>query len=56
MSMSGQQERIDELERRWATDPRWAGIERAHSAADVVRLGGSVREEHTQARLGAERL
>ncbi|HEY1967686.1 MAG TPA: isocitrate lyase [Pseudonocardia sp.] len=54
--MTGQQERIDELERRWATDPRWAGIERGHRAADVVRLGGSVREEHTLARLGAQRL
>jgi isocitrate lyase len=56
MGMTGQQERIDELERRWATDPRWAGIERGHRAADVVRLGGSVREEHTLARLGAQRL
>ncbi|ODU04354.1 MAG: isocitrate lyase [Pseudonocardia sp. SCN 72-86] len=54
--MTGRQERIDELEQRWATDPRWAGIERTHTAADVVRLSGSVREEHTLARLGAERL
>jgi isocitrate lyase len=44
------------LEQEWATDPRWAGIERTYSAADVVRLRGSVREEHTLARLGAERL
>jgi isocitrate lyase len=44
------------LEQDWATDPRWAGIERTYSAADVVRLRGSVREEHTLARLGAERL
>ncbi len=52
--------RIDEqaaqLQRQWATDPRWAGIERTYSAADVIRLRGSVREEHTLARLGAERL
>ncbi|HZZ48379.1 MAG TPA: isocitrate lyase [Pseudonocardia sp.] len=54
--MTGQQERINELEQRWTTDPRWAGIERGHTAADVVRLGGSVREEHTLARLGATRL
>ncbi|WP_328946669.1 isocitrate lyase [Streptomyces sp. NBC_00250] len=40
----------------WATDPRWAGIERTYTAEDVVRLSGSVREEHTLARRGAERL
>ncbi|MFI8510058.1 isocitrate lyase [Streptomyces sp. NPDC085460] len=45
-----------ELERRWATEPRWQGIERTYSAEDVVRLSGSVREEHTLARRGAERL
>lgn len=45
-----------QLAQRWATDPRWAGIERTYSAEDVVRLSGSVREEHTLARRGAERL
>src|ERR1700722_7939348 len=44
------------LHRDWATDPRWSGIERSYSAADVVRLRGSVQEEHTLARLRAERL
>jgi isocitrate lyase len=44
------------LHRQWATDPRWAGIERTYSAADVVKLRGSVQEEHTLARLGAQRL
>jgi isocitrate lyase len=44
------------LHRSWATDPRWAGIERTYSAADVIRLRGSVQEENTLARLGAERL
>jgi isocitrate lyase len=44
------------LARRWATDPRWAGIERTYDARDVLRLSGSVREEHTLARRGAERL
>jgi isocitrate lyase len=46
----------DELERAWATDPRWRGIERTYSGEDVVRLRGSVRIEHTLARMGAERL
>ena len=44
------------LDREWATDPRWAGIDRTYSAADVIRLRGSVQEEATLARLGAERL
>src|ERR1700691_1852450 len=44
------------LHQNWATDPRWAGIERTYSAADVSRLRGSVQEEHTLARIGAERL
>jgi isocitrate lyase len=35
---------------------RWAGIRRDYTAADVERLSGSVRVEHTLARLGAERL
>jgi isocitrate lyase len=46
----------EELERQWATDPRWRGIERPYSGEDVVRLRGSVRVEHTIARLGAQRL
>ena len=46
----------EELAQRWATDPRWKGIERTYTAEDVVRLRGSVREEHTLARRGAERL
>jgi isocitrate lyase len=44
------------LRREWATDSRWAGVDRSYSAADVVRLRGSVQEEHTLARIGAERL
>jgi isocitrate lyase len=44
------------LSAAWATDPRWSGVERSYSAADVIRLRGSVQEEHTLARLGAERL
>ncbi|MFI0714574.1 isocitrate lyase [Streptomyces inhibens] len=46
----------EELAQRWATDPRWTGVERTYGAEDVVRLSGSVREEHTLARRGAERL
>ncbi|MGZ5306971.1 MAG: isocitrate lyase, partial [Actinomycetota bacterium] len=46
----------EELERRWANDPRWCGVERPYSGEDVVRLRGSVRVEHTIARAGAQRL
>jgi isocitrate lyase len=35
---------------------RWDGIERPYTDDDVLRLRGSVRVEHTLARLGAERL
>ncbi|MGH2863142.1 MAG: isocitrate lyase [Solirubrobacteraceae bacterium] len=44
------------IEREWATDPRWAGIERSYEAADVIRLRGTVRVEHSLARRGAEQL
>ena len=44
------------IEREWATDPRWTGIERGYEAADVIRLRGSVRVEHSLARRGAEQL
>lgn len=40
----------------WGTHPRWAGIARSYSYADVLRLRGSIHIEHTLARLGAERL
>src|ERR687897_2004243 len=35
---------------------RWEGIERPYTPDDVARLRGSVRIEHTLARIGAERL
>jgi isocitrate lyase len=49
---------IQSLEHEWATSPRWRwqGIRRNYSAADVVRLRGSVRIEHTLAKNGAEKL
>src|SRR5213079_2334646 len=38
------------------TDARWRGITRPYSSADVERVRGSVRIEHTLARRGAEKL
>jgi isocitrate lyase len=46
----------EQLQDEWENDPRWAGVERTYSAEDVIRLRGSVQEEHTLARRGAERL
>ncbi len=40
----------------WTTNPRWNGIKRDYTAEDVRKLAGSVRVEHTLARLGALRL
>ncbi|WP_298751006.1 isocitrate lyase [uncultured Serinicoccus sp.] len=45
-----------EIEQDWRSNPRWSGVERRYTAQDVVRLRGSVVEEHTLARRGAERL
>jgi isocitrate lyase len=45
-----------ELTEQWATDPRWAGVKRSYTAEDVVKLRGSVVEENTLARRGAEKL
>jgi len=49
-------QQIEALEKDWATNPRWKGIKRGYSAADVVRLRGSFPIEHTVARRGAEKL
>jgi isocitrate lyase len=48
-------ERIDQLQKNWATDPRWKGVRRPYTAEDVVRLSGSVKIDYTLAKLGAER-
>ena len=44
------------LQGEWDTSPRWSDTKRTYSAEDVVRLRGSVTEEFTLARRGAERL
>ena len=45
-----------ELENEWKTDARWNGVNRDYSAEDVIALRGSVREERTLAKRGAEKL
>ncbi len=50
------EQQIAALAQDWATNPRWANVTRPYSAADVVRLRGSVQPECTIARRGAEQL
>ena len=50
------EEQIKSLQQDWAENPRWKDVERGYTAADVVRLRGSVQPEHTYARNGAEKL
>ncbi len=50
------EQQIAALEKDWATNPRWKGVKRGYSAADVVRLRGSMPIEHTLAKRGAEKL
>jgi isocitrate lyase len=56
MQATTREEQIRALEQDWSQNPRWKGIRRDYTAADVVRLAGSVRIEHTLARRGAEKL
>ncbi len=44
------------LDNQWKTLPRWAGVRRDYTGADVARLRGTVHVECTLARRGAERL
>jgi isocitrate lyase len=44
------------LAAQWADSPRWGGVRRDYQAADVVSLRGSFREEHSLARVMAEKL
>lgn len=49
-------EQIKQLEKDWAENPRWAHVKRDYTAADVVRLRGSVQEEYTIATMTAKKL
>jgi isocitrate lyase len=46
----------EQLQLDWSNHPRWSGVARNYSAADVVRLRGTVPVEHSLARIGAEKL
>ena len=47
---------IAAIEKDWAENPRWKGVERTYYAADVVRLRGSIQPANTLADRGARKL
>ncbi|MEM8999978.1 MAG: isocitrate lyase [Bacteroidota bacterium] len=54
--MMEKKEKIQELVTDWTVNPRWKGIERPYTAAEVVKLRGSYDLDYSVARLGAEKL
>ena len=48
-------ERIHSLIKDWEENPRWSGVARPYTAAEVVKLSGTMRIEHSLAKLGAQR-
>jgi isocitrate lyase len=54
--MSTKDQEIAKIQKDWDENPRWKGIKRGYTAADVYRLRGSVQVEYTLARRGAEKL
>ncbi len=46
----------DQLRRHWRESPRWHGIERGYSPAEVVRLRGTIPVEHSLARITSDKL
>src|SRR3978361_83390 len=54
--MSARELETQKLQKDWDTNPRWKGIKRGYSAADIIRLRGSLQVEHTLAKRGAEKL
>jgi isocitrate lyase len=53
---TSREQQVYDLTQQWETDPRWSGVTRTYTAEDVIRLRGSVVEEYTLARRGAQRL
>lgn len=54
--MTSREQQMQALAKEWMESSRWEGIQRLYSAADVVRLRGSVQIEHTLATRGAQKL
>ena len=43
-----------QIERDWETNPRWNGVTRSYTAAEVLKLRGSIDVEYTLAELGQD--
>ena len=56
MTQATREQQVAALQKDWDTNPRWKGIHRSYSAADVVRLRGSLVVEQTLAKRGSEKL
>ncbi len=56
MTQLTREQQVAALQKDWSSNPRWKGVQRSYSAADVVRLRGSLAIEHTIAKRGAEKL
>lgn len=54
MSTVGQARTAAEIKKDWENNPRWKGITRNYTAENVEQLQGTVVEENTLARRGAE--
>jgi isocitrate lyase len=56
MNSTSREQQAAAIEKDWAQNPRWRGLERGYQAADVVKLRGSLPVVHTLAQRGAEKL
>jgi len=54
--MTTREQEAQKLQKDWTENPRWRGIKRGYSAEDVIRLRGSLQQDHTLAKRGAEKL
>src|ERR1700739_735655 len=54
MSVVGTPKSAEQIQHDWDPNLRWKDVTRTYTAEDVVALQGSVVEEHTLARRGAE--
>lgn len=50
------EENIKNIEKEWAENPRWKGVERPYTAEEVYKLRGTVEIKYSIAEMGAKRL
>jgi isocitrate lyase len=49
-------DQINELDAEWKRNPRWTGVKRGYTAADVVKLRGTIPHRHALAAHGSDKL